>query len=123
MTDSKSPTSEITEQLGFLQDVKVDVDSLWDIVKGKRISEESIPALLDSVMLALKVKEMPKSVKRKVATTIMQVAIKKQIKNPEAAAALSNIVPFLIDMFCQIANSKTLYKIKKSFAEKCKCCC
>ena len=113
-----NPIQQIQEQLALITDIKINVQQLWDMIEHNKITEESIPIILKSVMHAVKVIDTPNHVKKKLVVTILNIAIDKNIQDP-AAMSLKIIVPVLVDTFVEIANSKGVFKIKKKLLSCC----
>lgn len=112
---------EIKLYLGYISDIDIDLQALWKITQHDKITEESLPILLKSIMFVTKTIDQPNWVKRKVTIAVISAAIDQGITDKIAATSLKLVVPVLIDTFVEISNSKQLFKLKKTFIKK--VCC
>lgn len=99
------------------QSIDIDIKTIWDALSDRKLTTTTIPLLLTTVMSALKVVNLSNSKKKQVAIEIMTCLIRDKVIDKLVQQTLIDLLPQLIDTFCELANNTSQFKNKIK-----KCC-
>jgi hypothetical protein len=103
---------EIEKELEIITNVKINVQELWLMINTSEINVATIPVLLNTLMHAVKLFNIPNHSKKTLVVELLSLAIDQHVHDTTVATSLQMLLPTLVDTFVDIANSKQNYKKK-----------
>ena len=110
-----NPIEAVKIELGYLADVKIDLQQMWNIahVDCNKPTADDLPYLTSALMLSVKsYRSIPGWVKKEVVVAVLRASIDPDQTNQPETGVLKQMVPHLVD--CLYNTSKSGVKFKRS---------
>ena len=111
---TSNPVEAVKTELGYLADVDVDIQYLWDIVGESDFTTGDLPLVLIKLMVSIRCYKVPGWVKKEVVVAVLRTAIERTNQPAAVIDAMKHMVPHLLDGFFCISKKGARFKPNKN---------